>query len=286
MLLTKIHEDIVARFARLVTAGRLAHAYLFIGPAGMGKMQAALAIAQMVNCDVPPSSGNKQSPCGVCVSCRKIASGNHPDIHVMAALKDETTIKIEQARQMMQHASLKAYEAKVKVFIICDIDLMTREAANSLLKTLEEPAANTLMIFTTQVPEACLDTIRSRCHIVKFFCAEDRLPQDKDRFLNAFLSRTNQEEFLKVLSADKKQAGQTMVVLLAWLRDVMLYKSGIVAHALIHQDRLADFKKMAQRGMGDLSVLSEQIVHTKSLADENLNVKMALSLVRERLWGN
>src|SRR5450631_1688723 len=62
-----------------------------------------------------------------------------------------------------------AYEAKTKVFIIRNIELMTLEAANALLKTLEEPAKNTLMILTTSVPEANLDTIKSRCHIVKFF---------------------------------------------------------------------------------------------------------------------
>ena len=79
------------------------------------------------------------------------------------------SIKIEDIRFLLSRAHLMAYEAKTKVFIIRNIELMTLEAANALLKTLEEPAPNTLMILTTSVLEANLDTIKSRCHIVKFF---------------------------------------------------------------------------------------------------------------------
>ena len=159
----QINASVVRRFSRLAANRRLAHAYLLVGPADCGKTQTALSLAQLVNCE-----SETHKPCGQCAACRKIASGNHPDVHVIG--NDEMdSIKIEDIRFLLGRAHLMAYEGKTKVFIIRNIERMTLDAANALLKTLEEPAANTLMILTTSVLEANLDTIKSRCHIVKFF---------------------------------------------------------------------------------------------------------------------
>ena len=159
----QINASAMERFKRLIANHRLAHAYLLVGPQDSGKTQTALSLAQLVNCE-----SETGQPCGECPPCRKIASGNHPDVHVLG--NDEMdSIKIEEIRFLLSRAHLMAYEAKTKVFIIRNIELMTLEAANALLKTLEEPAPNTLMILTTSVPEANLDTIKSRCHTVKFF---------------------------------------------------------------------------------------------------------------------
>src|SRR5579863_3586879 len=159
----QINVDVMRRFGRLYAKQQLAHAYLLVGPQDSGKTQTALCLAQLVNCE-----NEAIKPCGECDACRKISSGNHPDVHVLG--NDEMdSIKIEDIRFLLGRAHLMAFEAKTKVFIIRNIELMTLEAANALLKTLEEPAANTLMILTTSVLEANLDTIKSRCHIVKFF---------------------------------------------------------------------------------------------------------------------
>ncbi len=315
MPLTDVHADITARFACLLKSGRLAHAYLFTGPAGAGKTQTALAVAQLVNCE---SVGN--APCHVCASCRKIAAGNHPDIHVMAVLEDENSILIEQAREMIQRAALKAYEAKVKVFIIRGVEQMTREAANSLLKTLEEPPPNTLMILTTAVPEACPDTIRSRCHVVPFFqaplnrvasalqedgadgekaaflafyadgclgrareMAKDDIAQKKNRWVDEFFLKGNNEEFLKELSKDKEDAAQALSVLFTLVRDAVLVKSGASPSACAHQDRLRDIRLLAGRPLEELNAIAGQIVRTRKLMEENLNAKMSLSLLKERI---
>ena len=315
MSLTGTHTDIVARFSRLLKSGRVAHAYLFTGPTGAGKTQTALSVAQLVNCE---QAG--EAPCGACASCRKIAAGNHPDIYVMAVLKDENSILIAQARGMIQRAALKAYEAKVKVFIIQGVEQMTREAANSLLKTLEEPPANTLMILTTAVPEACLDTIRSRCHVVPFFqaplnrvasalqedgasaeeaaflafyadgclgrarqMAKDKIAEKKNRWVDEFLSKGGNEEFLKELSSDKEDALQALSVLFTLVRDAVLVKSGVSPRACAHQDRLQDIRLLANRPLQELAAITGQIVRTRKLIEENLNAKMSLSLLKERI---
>ncbi len=276
----QIELTILDRFKRLAKARRMAHAYLFAGPPESGKQATALAIAQLVNCLKP-----QEAPCGTCASCMKIASGNHPDVYLLGD-EDTGAIKIDQIRQMLGRVSLKAFEASVKVFILPHADQMTTEAANALLKTLEEPAANTLIILTSHVPQNCLDTIKSRCHVVNFFESKDPMPSDHDRILNLFLTRGTGEEFVKQLSADKAVTAAAMQVLLMFVRDAALFRQGVPEKHLIFRNRIRDIQEMSHRGMDDLGKITTQIVRTKQLANENLNVKMALSLVRQRLWGN
>jgi len=311
----QINLTAMQRFSRLTANHRLAHAYLLVGPQDSGKTQTALNLAQLVNCE-------SQTACGECASCRKIASGNHPDVHVIG--NDEMdSIKIEEIRFLLSRAHLMAYEAKTKVFIIRNIELMTLEAANALLKTLEEPAANTLMILTTSVLEANLDTIKSRCHIVKFFPSsvnrianllmEEGIKNEDAHFLAVYaegclgktrklikqeiishrrkvldemLLNRNNDAFLKELSADPQETTQALRLLLSFFRDVVLFKNGVSATSLVHQDCLREVEKFAARGFEDLALIIRQVVQTKELVDENLNVKMSLSLLREHIWVN
>jgi len=272
-------QGILQRFSRLIANHRLAHAYLLAGPQDSGKTQTALSLARLVNCE-----NETLKPCGECAACRKIASGNHPDVHVIGN-DDMDSIKIEDIRFLLGRAHLMAYEARTKVFIIRNVELMTLEAANALLKTLEEPAANTLMILTTSVLEANLDTIKSRCHIVKFFPKEEIIPYNR-KVLDEMLLNRNNDSFLKELSADPQETAQALRLLLSFFRDVMLFKSSGSKTALANQDCLKELEKFAVRGFEDLALIIRQIVQTKKLVDENLNVKMSLSLLREHIWAN
>ncbi len=273
----QINVAVMERFRRLTANHRLAHAYLLAGPQGTAKTQTAWALAQLVNCE---SAAVK--PCGECASCRKIASGNHPDVHAIG--NDEMdSIKIEDIRFLLSRAQLMAYEGKTKVFIIRNIELMTPEAANALLKTLEEPAPNTLMILTTSVPEDSLDTIKSRCHVVKFFLKKEIIPFDRKVFDEMILNRNN-DAFLKELSTDPQETSKALRLLLSFFRDVLLLKSGVSKAALVHQDCLKEAEKFAARRFEDLDLIMRQIVRTKGLVDEKLNVKMSLGLLREHIW--
>ena len=311
----QINPFAMERFNRLLSQHRLAHAYLLVGPQDSGKTQTALSLAQLVNCE-------SQTACGTCAACRKIASGNHPDVHVLG--NDEMdSIKIEDIRFLLSRAHLMAYEGRTKVFIIRNIELMTPEAANAFLKTLEEPAANTLMILTTSVPEANLDTIRSRCHIVKFFptsvnriaglladegikkedahflavyaegclgktrkLIEQEIMHHRRKVLDEMLLNRNNDNFLKELSSDPAATTQALRLLLSFFRDVHLLKSGVAKTILVNQDSIKEIEKFAGRGVDDLARIVRQIVQTKGLVDEKLNVKMSLSLLREHIWVN
>ncbi|MDD5354501.1 MAG: hypothetical protein PHF95_04865, partial [bacterium] len=111
---------------------------------------------------------SEQGPCQLCASCRKIAAQNHPEVKIFTKEEKAKNLKIEQIFQLRADIALRPVEALKKVYIIDDAHLLTKDAANGLLKTLEEPPLNTLIILITANPSALLLTIRSRCQKIEF----------------------------------------------------------------------------------------------------------------------
>lgn len=147
---------------RSIEMGQLSHAYLFVGPPHVGKLTLALNLAQVVNC------GAVAPPCGECTSCRRIAAGKHADVQIIGLISEEKReIGIEQIREMQTAASLPPYEGRHKVFIFDKAELLSHEAANCLLKTLEEPSPQVLLVLLTARESALLPTIVSRCQRVE-----------------------------------------------------------------------------------------------------------------------
>jgi len=151
------NEQIVERLQAALANGRLSHAYLLCGPSGIGKTALATALAQTLNCREP------EPPCGACSSCRRIAAGGHPDVVTIALESNRTLIGIDRMRELRLSAALKPYEGPWRIFIILEADLLSSDAANTLLKTLEEPPPGVLIVLTTAAEDRVLPTIRSRC---------------------------------------------------------------------------------------------------------------------------
>ncbi len=152
------HEWAVELLRRSLANGRVAHAYLLTGPPQIGKTTLALNFAQALNCQ------NSEGPCGECLSCRKIAHGTHPDVRVIEG--QGGTIKIDQIRALQRQAALSCTEGRWKVFILRQMERATTEAANCLLKTLEEPPAHVILMLTASEADALLPTIVSRCQVL------------------------------------------------------------------------------------------------------------------------
>ena len=153
------HERQKEILRRALANGRVAHAYLFSGPDGIGKRLMAMALARAIVC-------LEQRGCGHCLACRKIDHQNHPDLHILEP--DGNSIKIEQIRSFQRELNFKPLEAPRKICMIEQADTMTVGAANSLLKTLEEPRGDTLLILLSAQPNRLLETIRSRCQPLPF----------------------------------------------------------------------------------------------------------------------
>lgn len=161
---------VVSLLQRSLEKGSLAHAYLFIGPPHVGKMALAINLAQAVNCQ------SEEIPCGECNSCQKIAQQKHADVQFIGLInafeKDEsrrkTEISIEQIRQIQHSASLPPFEGRYRVFIIDGAEFLSIEAANCLLKTLEEPFERVLFILLAKNSRTIPDTVVSRCQKLEF----------------------------------------------------------------------------------------------------------------------
>lgn len=139
-------------------AGRVPQSLLLTGPPNVGKSTVARFFAQYLNCQ------GETRPCGRCLSCRKIISGNHPDVRVFD--DDNELLKIDQMRELQRELSLSPLEGQYRVALLCNFERATTSAANALLKTLEEPASYVVMILTAPEPRSLLPTIVSRCQIL------------------------------------------------------------------------------------------------------------------------
>ena len=149
---------------RSITGNRVAHAYLFEGVNGCGRRTTALALVASLFCRQPVAGES----CGECPSCKKIAAGTHPDLHLLQPLPDKRDISIEQVRELQQMLALRPFEAMRKVCLIEPAERMSTGAANSLLKTLEEPPGHGLLILLTNQADLLLPTVRSRCQHLRF----------------------------------------------------------------------------------------------------------------------
>lgn len=154
----------VAQLRRAIEGGRVAHAYLFTGPASSGKYTTALSLAAAINCLDAPGEG-----CGTCAVCERIEAGIHPDVQTLERQGATRTIPIATIRaQVIPQLGLPPHEARARFFLVDEAMALLEPSANALLKTLEEPPARTHFILCTTAPENLLPTIRSRCQRVGF----------------------------------------------------------------------------------------------------------------------
>ena len=144
----------------MIGSNRLPHALLFTGPKGGGKNTLARALAAAVNCASPDSDG---SPCGHCLSCQKIARDIHPDLKTLAPEGAANIIKMESVQALRAEMAFRPFEGRVKVFIVREADRLTSDSGNALLKTLEEPPPDSILILTSASEAEVMATILSRC---------------------------------------------------------------------------------------------------------------------------
>ncbi len=153
------HRPVRARFLRALHAGRLHHAWLLHGPAGIGKARLAASLAAAALCADPGEDG----ACGACHACRMFRAGAHPDARFIAREEGKRDVRIEQVREALSFLALSSGEGARRVVVLDDAGLLNLQAANALLKGLEEPAPGSLLLLVCDDPERLPATVRSRC---------------------------------------------------------------------------------------------------------------------------
>ncbi|MFH0963034.1 MAG: DNA polymerase III subunit delta' [Planctomycetota bacterium] len=158
------HAGVIERLRAAIRNDRLAHAYLFDGPAGVGKRLVAVSLAKALHCE-------KEGPtdfCGTCASCRMVETDNHPNVWIYAPDAKKRDFTVDRVRALQGEMGLKAMGAGMRVYILEGAELMNDEAQNRMLKALEEPGEGTVLILVTTRPERLRPTVRSRVQRVRF----------------------------------------------------------------------------------------------------------------------
>ena len=166
------HKNIIKYIESAVSADAVSHAYILNGERGSGKKLLANLFSMSLQCENREEDGDA---CGKCRSCRQAVSGNHPDI-IRVTHEKPNTISVDDIREQVNNdIVIKPYSSKYKIYIIADADMMSVQAQNALLKTLEEPPQYAVIMLLTENAEALLPTIRSRCVMMKLRNIKDQL---------------------------------------------------------------------------------------------------------------
>lgn len=266
-------------------AGRLPHALLLTGPVHGGQNEAAFQLATLILCDSPGPGG----ACGICVQCRQSSQKAHPDLVLPAPEEDSRVIKIKTIQSDVVAASnLKPFQARSKVFLIERAELMTEDAQNALLKTLEEPQGRSHLILVTSSPESLLQTIRSRTqiHYFSISASERMLDEDTEAEARLFVSWITKEAGARMpdySKTDRREIVQIFDYAIEYFRDALVIGLGApslsgVRGNSIEKDRLA--KRIDAETFAELI---ETLSEYKEKVLENINIRILMNVLGERL---
>ncbi|MFC7322336.1 MULTISPECIES: DNA polymerase III subunit delta' [Halobacillus] len=255
---------------------RISHAYLFQGDKGTGKREMSTLFAKSIFCKEREGA----EPCQTCVNCKRIDSGNHPDLHWVSP--DGQSIKKEQILNLQKEFTYTGMESNLKVYIIVDADKMTTNASNRLLKFLEEPNQQTTAMLLTENSQSMLDTIRSRCQLLAF---QPLNPERVEKELEDLGVSTSNAKILASLTNNLQEAQElndedwfaNVRKLVIQLVEVLLNKPNEGLLFINHQ-WMPHFKerKQLQIGLDVLMLWFQDLIH------QDLDREQAIVFTQER----
>lgn len=232
-------------FYKILKNKNFSHTYFFVGPKGTNKQKTAISFAQSILCQ-PNSSLVENLPCYQCDHCKQVEKMIHPDLFLVNLLPGSKNISIEQIKELTQKLSLKALVANFKFAIINNAELMTTEAANALLKSLEEPTDKTIFILISENKNSLPQTIISRCQVIRFSSIS------KQEFINFFIQQNkdknekNKDEIDKYYRFSQGFPGLLSDYLAddeIWLKEFETIQNKLTRHSLPLYEKFDYIKK-------------------------------------------
>ena len=272
-------KRVISQLRRATRSKRVSHAYLFTGGSTtQGKMEIAKVFAAAFLC----TSEGEDAPCGVCRHCVKVQHAVHPDLFDVEPTS--TSIKIAQMRDLIGRAYLSPVEAERKVYILSNVEMLTLDAANSLLRLLEEPPGHGVFILLADSSEV-ISTIVSRCQVLRFDTeAAKETESDKESAVLAadwlLLSAEQRMQKAVILSKGKHDLAGFIETLTWWVRDAYLYQSGLASFIDVakHEKVHAISLRYRHEDLRDKWLL---LLKSKRLIDRNVNRRALTDYV---LW--
>jgi DNA polymerase-3 subunit delta' len=266
---------IIDRLRAKLREGRFPHGLIFSGLAGVGKHTAALMIAKALNCMKATAPDDF---CNQCPSCRKIDAGTHPDVMTITVEEDASQIKIAQIRHVLSILDLQPLEGRNKVFIIDPADMMNAEAANALLKGLEEPPENSFFILITINVHELLLTVRSRSQVYNFTpVALDELR--RHGVSDELILRWSEGSIGHARSLDIARLKAERELMLDFLETIVTAREEQYQDLLGASSDLGRAKQGFEERMKILAVLLVDVLYLK----EGLDAKIVNQDIRDRL---
>ena len=309
------HQKQLVILRAALASERLHHAYLFLGPEGVGKHTIAVAVAKAIHCQA-----NADDFCGQCVNCARITDGNHPDVRTVAPLADKKEISIQQIREIERELNYRSFTGKRKIVIIDPAILLNAAAQNALLKTLEEPPRESLIILIAPNAGGLLPTLRSRClrlsfaplsrpEVVAYLQKQHRKSAEEAAFLAAMsmgsigvalaldkdaltekrrtwidgLGALKSGDFQSAMTAAEALAGNREEALRfikwaeSWYRDLLIYRVTNRPDELVNLDMGAQIEQQAaQMSVDGIGAAIANSVGAAAEIQRNLNRRMVL----------
>lgn len=286
------NEEIKIFLDNLIKTNNVVHSYMFIGPDGIGKVLFAKEFAKMILCQ------DSNKACNHCSSCIKFNSDNHPDFMIINS-EDGKSIKINQIRFLQERISEKPIVSNRKVYIINDSDLMTVEAQNCLLKTLEEPPEFAVIILVLSNENKCLSTIKSRCTKIAFqklrnsdltqYANENNLEVNSsllsasDGSISKLLNLQNNLEAYKQLDNIINAFSKDNIVDI-WNNADILYKSKDNINTLLEYLNTVFLERLKSTKESKYIQSIKIIENTKNKLSSNANYDMCIDNLLLQIW--
>ena len=313
------HEQIKEHFKNAVETGKVSHAYILSGEAGMGRKSLANAFALSLLCEK-----GKPEPCMQCHACRQVLSGNHPDL-IYVTHEKPASIGVDEIREQINNTiMIRPYSSYYKIYIVDEAEKMTVQAQNALLKTIEEPPSYAVILLLTENANSLLPTICSRCVMLKLRNIKDQLvkrylmeqlqvPDYKADVCTAFaqgnigkaamlagsehfneikdeavrllknidtMELGDLVEAVKRISAYKIEITDYLDILMIWYRDVLIYKATMNIDRLIFGEEIDSIRERAKKSSYEgIETILEALEKAKARLRANVNFDLVMELL-------